>query len=264
MKKAVRWEPLVKADLRDVAAILDAIKTYGIKSAIHFAAFSQVGESVADPAKYFDNNVGAAMAFAKSLVKGGVKAIVFSSTAVVYGAPQTPLISETYPAQPINPYGTSKLAFENVLHEMRQTHGLEHTVLRYFNAAAADLDGEAGESHAPETHLIPLICRAAQGTRQPLTIFGKDYATKDGTAIRAYIHVADLASAHIAAVRRLLAGGASDVFNVGTGEGVSVLDMLSSAARILKRPIPHNFGPRRPGDPAVLVADTRKIRSALD
>src|SRR6185312_15530364 len=161
-------------------------------------------------------------------------------------------------------YGGSKIAFEQVLHWMGQAHPLRYTILRYFNAAGADPDGEIGESHVPETHLIPLICQAAFGKGKPLTVFGTDYDTKDGTAVRDYIHVVDLAAAHVAAVKRLLAGGDSRIFNVGTGEGVTVLDMLTTAGRVLGKPVPHGFGPRRAGDPQTLVADVRRIREALD
>ena len=263
-KAAVKWGPLVEADLRDREAILGAIRQYDIKSAIHFAAFSLVGESTRNPAKYYDNNVGAATAFASALVEGGVEALVFSSTAAAYGIPvQTP-IPEDHPLNPINPYGGSKIAFEQVLHWMSQAHPLRYTILRYFNAAGADPDGEIGESHIPETHLIPLICQAALGKGQPLTVFGTDYDTKDGTAIRDYIHVVDLAEAHVAAVRRLLGGGDNRIFNVGTGEGVTVLEMLTTAERVMGRPVPHSFGPRRAGDPQSLVADVRRIRETLD
>jgi UDP-glucose 4-epimerase/UDP-arabinose 4-epimerase len=263
-RAAVKWGPLVEADLRDRQAVLAAIAQYDIKSAIHFAAFSLVGESTRNPAKYYNNNVGAATAFAEALVEGGVEALVFSSTAAAYGVPQQTPIPEDHPLQPINPYGGSKVAFEQVLHWMSQAHRLRYTILRYFNAAGADPDGEVGESHVPETHLIPLICQAAFGNGQPLTVFGTDYDTKDGTAIRDYIHVVDLAAAHVAAVKRLLAGGENRIFNVGTGEGVTVLDMLKTAERVLGRPVPHSFGPRRAGDPQALVADVSRIRSELD
>lgn len=261
---AVKWGPLVKADLRDRAAILDAIKTYDIKSAIHFAAFSLVGESTKNPAKYYDNNVGAATDFASALVEGGVEALVFSSTAAAYGLPQTSPIPEDHPLAPINPYGGSKVAFEQALHWMSTAHPLRYTVLRYFNAAGADPDGEIGESHDPETHLIPLICQAVLGTGKPLTVFGTDYETKDGTAIRDYIHVVDLANAHVAAIARLLNGGDSQTFNVGTGEGVTVLEMLKTAEKVLQKPVPYSFGPRREGDPQALVAKVDKIKSMLD
>jgi UDP-glucose 4-epimerase/UDP-arabinose 4-epimerase len=261
---AVKWGPLIKADLRDRETILKAIAEYKITSAIHFAAFSLVGESTKNPAKYYDNNVGAATAFASSLVEGGVEAIVFSSTAAAYGIPSVTPIPEDHVLAPINPYGGSKIAFEQVLHWMGQAHPLRHTILRYFNAAGADPDGEIGESHDPETHLIPLICQAALGTGKPLTVFGTDYNTKDGTAIRDYIHVVDLAAAHVAAVKRLLDGGSSRIFNVGTGEGVTVKDMLTTAEKVLGRPVPHSYGPRREGDPESLVADVKRIRAELD
>jgi UDP-glucose 4-epimerase/UDP-arabinose 4-epimerase len=260
---AVKWGPLIKADLRDREAILRAIQTYDIKSAIHFAAFSLVGESTRDPAKYYDNNVGAAVAFTSALIEGGVQSLVFSSTAAAYGIPQTTPIPETHPLSPINPYGGSKIAFEQALHWLSQAHPLRYTVLRYFNAAGADFDGEIGESHVPETHLIPLICQAALGTGKPLTVFGTDYDTKDGTCIRDYIHVVDLGDAHVRAVKRLLEGGENRIFNVGAGEGVTVLDMLQTAERVLGRPVPHSFGPRREGDPVSLVADTTRIRAEL-
>ncbi|ESQ81573.1 hypothetical protein AEAC466_21075 [Asticcacaulis sp. AC466] len=263
-KSAVKWGPLIHADLRDRAAVLNAIKTYDIKSAIHFAAFSLVGESTREPAKYYDNNVGAALAFTEALIEGGVDALVFSSTAAAYGTPQTSPIPETHPLLPINPYGASKVAFEQALHWMSGAHPLQYTILRYFNAAGADPDGEIGESHVPETHLIPLICQAALGNGKPLTVFGSDYDTKDGTAIRDYIHVVDLANAHVAAIKRLRAGGDSQVFNVGTGEGVTVLETLQTAEQVMQRPVPHSFGPRRTGDPIALVADVGKIRGMLD
>jgi len=268
-RAAVKWGPLVEADLRDRDAVLGAIARYDIKSAIHFAAFSLVGESTKNPAKYYNNNVGAATAFVEALVEGGVEAIVFSSTAAAYGIPQQTPIPEDHPLAPINPYGGSKIAFEQVLHWMSQAHPLRYTILRYFNAAGADPDGEVGESHIPETHLIPLICQAAfnqgiAGNGQPLNVFGTDYDTKDGTAIRDYIHVVDLAAAHVAAVGRLLDGGDNRIFNVGTGEGVTVLDMLKTAERVLGRAVPHSFGPRRAGDPQALVADVSRIRSELD
>ena len=268
-RAAVKWGPLVEADLRDRDAVLGAIARYDIKSAIHFAAFSLVGESTKNPAKYYNNNVGAATAFVEALVEGGVEAIVFSSTAAAYGIPQQTPIPEDHPLAPINPYGGSKIAFEQVLHWMSQAHPLRYTILRYFNAAGADPDGEVGESHLPETHLSPLICQAAfnqgiAGNGQPLTVFGTDYDTKDGTAIRDYIHVVDLAAAHVAAVGRLLDGGDNRIFNVGTGEGVTVLDMLKTAERVLGRAVPHSFGPRRAGDPQALVADVSRIRSELD
>ncbi len=261
---AVKWGPLVQADIRDKAAVSAAIKTYGIESCIHFAAYSLVGESTQNPAKYYDNNVVAGLEFINSLMDGGVKNFVFSSTAATYGVPQSDIIPETHPTVPINPYGATKLAFEGLLHWLSKSRGLNYTALRYFNAAGADLDGEIGESHNPETHLIPLVCQAALGTGKPLTVYGTDYATKDGTAIRDYIHVIDLATAHLAAVERLASGGDSQIYNLGTGAGLTVLEVIKTAEAVLGKSVPHSFGPRRDGDPQSLVADVSKVRSQLD
>jgi len=262
-RQAVRWGPLIEADIRDRNAVLKAIADHHIGVAIHFAAFSLVGESMREPEKYFDNNVAAATAFAEHLSAGGVKALVFSSTAAVYGVPQTSLIGEDHPKQPINPYGESKLAFEQTLQRMTQTHGLSHVSLRYFNAAGADPEGETGESHRCETHLIPLACQSALGVGKPLTVFGDDYATADGTAVRDYVHVVDLAEAHLAAIRYLQDGGSSDAFNVGTGAGLSVREIIRTTEAALGLPVPHSIGPRREGDPDTLVADVAKIHARL-
>jgi UDP-glucose-4-epimerase GalE len=262
--QSVKWGPFIQADLRDHEAILAAVKTYGITSAIHFAAYSLVGESTSNPAKYYDNNLGAAVAFASALIEADVKALVFSSTAAVYGNPQSELIGETHPTVPINPYGASKLAFEQALYWLERAHGLNYTALRYFNAAGADPDGEIGESHEPETHLIPLVCKAALGTGKALNVFGTDYDTRDGTAMRDYIHVVDLAWAHVSAIKRLLAGGDSQTLNVGTGSGVTVQEVINTAQDVLGVPVPHALSPRRAGDPATLVADCERIRRVLD
>lgn len=260
---AVKWGPLVKADIRDRAAVQQAVKEHDIKACIHFAAYSLVGESTKNPLKYYDNNVAAGLEFTSALMDSGVEAIVFSSTAASYGIPQVSPIPESHPLVPINPYGGSKVAFEGALHWMSQSSNLRYTILRYFNAAGADLDGEIGESHVPETHLLPLICQAAFGQREALTVFGTDYPTKDGTCIRDYIHVVDLAQAHIEAIKRLLNGGESRIYNVGTGEGVTVLEVLNAAERVLGRPVPHQFGERRQGDPVSLVADVSLIKAEL-
>lgn len=260
---AIRWGPLIKADVRNRSVVLEAVERYNIKSAIHFAAFSLVGESMTRPAKYYDNNVGAALSFTEALVEGGVEAIVFSSTAAAYGIPQSTPISETDPLAPINPYGGSKVAFEGALHWMCEAHPLRYTILRYFNAAGADPDGEIGESHVPETHLIPLVCKAALGQGKPLSVFGTDYNTRDGTAVRDYIHVQDLANAHVAAIERLIKGGKSEVYNVGTGQGVTVMEILKTAEQVLGKPVPYTLTSRRLGDPEVLVADVAKISKDL-
>jgi UDP-glucose 4-epimerase/UDP-arabinose 4-epimerase len=263
-EQAVKWGPFIKADIADRAAVQEAVRTYDIQSAIHFAAYSLVGESTRDPAKYYKNNVGAAIAFTEALVESGVENIVFSSTAASYGIPDVSPIPEHHPLRPINPYGGSKIAFEQALHWISTAHPIRYTILRYFNAAGADLDGEVGESHVPETHLIPLICQAAIGVGNPLTVYGTDYDTPDGTAIRDYIHVIDLAEAHVASIRRLLAGGDSQIFNVGTGEGVTVLEVLRAAEQVMQKQAPHSFGPRRDGDPVALVADVSHIKATLD
>lgn len=261
---AVKWGPFVKADMRDKAAVAEAVKTHNIESCIHFAASSLVGESTKDPGKYYDNNVVAGLDFINTLADNGLKHIVFSSTAATYGMPQSDLIGEDHVTAPINPYGATKLAFEGILQWLSKARGFTYTALRYFNAAGADLDGEIGESHNPETHLIPLICQAALGTGKPLTVFGTDYPTKDGSAIRDYIHVIDLANAHIAAIERLKRGGDSQAYNLGTGEGVTVLEVIRTAEKVLGMPVPHSLGPRRDGDPLALVADVTRALGELD
>jgi UDP-glucose 4-epimerase/UDP-arabinose 4-epimerase len=263
-RQAVKWGPLVEGDLRDTALVQRTVADYGVVGALHFAAYSLVAESVVDPAKYYDNNIGAANAFASALIGAGVKPFVFSSTAAVYGLPQASLISEDHPTNPINPYGASKLAFEGALRWLGEAHGLRWTVLRYFNAAGADLDGEVGESHEPETHLIPRLCKAVYGKGPPVSVFGRDYDTPDGTPVRDYIHVVDLAQVHVLAIRRLIEGGPSGVFNVGTGSGYTVLQIIAAAEKALQRSVPNQDGPRRPGDPPVLVADSSRLKAAFD
>ena len=262
-RQAVKWGPLVEADIRDRDAVRKAVAEHGIKAAIHFAAFSLVGESVRDPAKYYDNNVGAAVAFADALIGAGVQALVFSSTAATYGVPSASPIPEDHPTVPINPYGASKLAFEGALRWLGEAHPFRWTALRYFNAAGADPDGEIGESHEPETHLIPNLCKAVVGTGPALTVFGQDYPTPDGTPIRDYIHVTDLAEAHVIAIRRLLEGADSGIFNVGTGEGATVMQIIAAAEAALGQKVPYTVGPRRVGDPPSLVADSSKLKTAF-
>jgi UDP-glucose 4-epimerase/UDP-arabinose 4-epimerase len=236
------------------------VRQYRIVGALHFAAFIEVGESVRDPFKYWDNNVSAATAFAGALIDAGVEAFLFSSTAAVYGTPQYSPIPETHPTRPINPYGWTKLVFERALADFGAAHPFRWTALRYFNAAGADLDGEIGESHEPESHLIPLAAQAALGKGKALTVFGNDFDTPDGTPIRDYIHVADLAEAHVEALARLIQGGENLIMNVGTGTGYSVLEVIKAAERVSGKPVPHSIGPRRAGDPAALVADPGEIQ----
>jgi UDP-glucose 4-epimerase/UDP-arabinose 4-epimerase len=261
--KAVKWGPFHPGDLSDRALVAEVVRKYRIKGAIHFAAYSLVGESVTNPLKYYENNTGAAVAFLAALIENGVEAFVFSSTAAVYGIPSVSPIPESHATVPINPYGASKLAFENSLRWIGEAHGLRWAALRYFNAAGADPDGETGESHEPETHLIPNMIKAALGTGPALTVFGEDYPTPDGTPIRDYIHVVDLAEAHVLAIRDLLAGGESAVMNVGTGEGVTVKEMIAAAERVMGVVVPRTVGPRRAGDPPSLVADSSLLKRRL-
>lgn len=262
-RQAVKWGPLHEGDIRDKAMVSALIEQYRPVGAIHFAAYSLVGESATNPLKYFDNNVGAGIAFAEALIEGGVEALVFSSTAATYGVPSVSPIPEDHPTIPINAYGASKLAFESALKWFGQAYPFRWNALRYFNAAGADPDGETGESHEPETHLIPNMIKAALGTGPALTVFGEDYPTPDGTPIRDYIHVVDLADAHVLAIRALIDGGESGIMNVGTGAGVSVKEMISAANRVLNAPVPYSVGPRRPGDPPSLVADSTELKRRL-
>jgi len=260
---AVKWGPFEPGDLRDKDRVREIVARHDIKAAMHFAAFSLVGESVTNPLKYYDNNVSAAVAFAGGLIESGVKAFVFSSTAAVYGVPDGSPIPETAPTRPINPYGASKLAFESALRWFGDAHPFRWASLRYFNAAGADPDGETGESHEPETHLIPNLVKAVLGTGPALTVFGQDYPTPDGTPLRDYIHVVDLAEAHVLAIRSLIEGGESAIMNVGTGEGVTVMQMIAAAERVLSAPVPYSVGPRRAGDPPSLVADSSLLQRRL-
>jgi UDP-glucose 4-epimerase/UDP-arabinose 4-epimerase len=266
-EQAVKFGPLVKGDLRDTALVQATVRQYDIQGAIHFAAYSLVGESVRDPAKYYDNNVGAANTFASALIGAGVEAFVFSSTAATYGVPTASPIPEDHPTVPINPYGASKLAFEGALRWLGEAHPFRWIALRYFNAAGADLGGEVGESHEPESHLIPNLCKAVYGTGPALTVFGQDYPTPDGTPIRDYIHVVDLAQAHVLAIRRLMAkdasGGEGGIFNVGTGEGATVMQIIAAAEAVLGQKVPYSVGPRRAGDPPSLVADATRLKSVF-
>ncbi len=234
----------------------------GHDAAIHFAAFIAVGESMRAPEMYFENNTGGSLSLAAAMVRAGVKRLVFSSTAAVYGMPRESPIPESAPIAPVNPYGESKAMVETMLRWFDAIHGLRAISLRYFNASGADPEGGLGEEHDPETHLIPLMLRAVK-TGRPLTVFGDDYQTPDGTCIRDYIHVNDLAEAHLLAVEALLAGGASDQFNAGTGAGHSVLEMIRAVEAVTGRRVPYQVGPRREGDAPALVANADKLRRVL-
>lgn len=255
-REAVKWGPFEAGDITDADALGAAIKTHAIDAVMHFAAYAYVGESVADPGKYYRNNVIGTLAILEAMRDAGVKTLIFSSSCATYGIPDGVPIREDMSQRPISPYGESKLMSERMIADFGRAHGLSWAALRYFNAAGADPDGETGEDHDPETHLIPLALDAAAGKRE-LTLFGDDYPTADGTCIRDYIHVTDLAEAHVAALGALLDGAESTALNLGTGEGVSNREVVDTVERVTGRPVPHSIGPRRPGDPPALVADPR-------
>ena len=253
--EAVRWGPLVEFDLSDHAALPGVIADSGAKAVMHFAAFLNVGESVQMPAKYYANNVVNTLALLDAMRETDLETIVFSSSAATYGTPERMPMPEDHPQRPINPYGETKLAVERALHWYGQAYGLRWAALRYFNAAGADPDGEIGEAHDPEFHLIPLVLEAGLGKRPPVKVFGTDYPTPDGTAVRDYVHVTDLADAHVRALKHLLDGGDSIAANLGTGHGYSVRQVLDAAGAALGSPVPFEDAPRRAGDPPELVAD---------
>jgi UDP-glucose-4-epimerase GalE len=230
---------------------------------LHFAAHLSVGESVAEPLKYFSNNVSATVTLAEACVRHGVRAFVYSSSAAVYGDGVNPPIPESAPLSPASPYGASKAMAERVLADAEAAYGMRYAALRYFNASGADPEGGIGERHDPETHLIPLALEAAAGLRPELVLFGTDWPTPDGTCVRDYVHVTDLAEAHVRAVEALLAAGPGGPFNLGTGQGRSNREVLDIVERVVGERVPVRVGPRRPGDPAVLVADPSRFRAEL-
>lgn len=251
--------PLVVADLADARALAEVFAGWRFDAVFHFAALSLVGESMRDPARYFVENVGNSLRLADAAARAGCLRFVLSSTAALFGDPERVPIDEEARLAPTNPYGESKLMVERALDWMGRIHGLRSACLRYFNAAGADPEGRIGEDHEPETHLVPLAIGAALGTRAPLTVFGADYPTPDGTCIRDYIHVSDLADAHIRVLDRLASGSCR--YNLGTGTGYSVKQVIEAVERIGGRPVPHAYGPRRAGDPAVLVASSARLRA---
>lgn len=263
-RESVRWGPLVEADLCDRAVLERTIHDYRITSAIHFAAHAYVGESMIEPRQYFQNNTTNTLTLLDVLLDAGVDRFVFSSTCAVYGLPQSIPISEDHPKVPVNPYGESKLFVERVLEWYRQAYDLKWAALRYFNAAGADPDGELGELHDPETHLVPIAIHAALGIRDKVEIFGTDYPTGDGTAVRDYVHVSDLADAHVLALQHLLLRGESFVANLGTGQGASVREVVAAVERASGRTVKVVSAPRRPGDPPKLIADPRYANSLLN
>ncbi len=250
-------------DIRDKAFLDNLFKNENIDAVIHFAANSLVGESMTEPLKYYDNNVYGTMTLLKSMVENSIKNIVFSSTAATYGEPENIPILETDKKIPTNPYGETKLAMEKMFKWVSAAHNLKFVSLRYFNACGAHKSGKIGEDHSPETHIIPIILQVANGKRKEVSIFGTDYRTKDGTCIRDYIHVTDLAQAHILALEYLRNGGESNIFNLGNGVGFSVNEIIEASRRVTGHPIPAKTAPRRAGDPAVLVASSEKAKSIL-
>ncbi|MDD8022540.1 MAG: UDP-glucose 4-epimerase GalE [Paracoccaceae bacterium] len=254
-RDVVKWGPLEVGDLRDRGAVVRALIRHRIEAVIHFAALAYVGESMVRPTLYYDNNLDGMVSLLGAMAHVGVTQIVFSSSCATYGVPQSLPIDETTPQNPINPYGRTKLFCEWMLRDAAEAGDLRYVALRYFNAAGADPEGEIGERHTPETHLIPLALMAAYGTGPALRVFGTDYPTPDGTCIRDYIHVADLAQAHLRALRYLAEGGENLAANLGTGQGASVLEVIAAVERVTGRKVPVSFEARRPGDPAELVAD---------
>ena len=262
-REAVKWGPFIEGDLNDRALLEQVIREHAVTAVIHFAAYAYVGESMQYPEKYFSNNVVNTLNLLDVMKNCGAGNIVFSSTCATYGVPTRLPIDEQHPQHPVNPYGESKLFVERVLQWYEVAHGIKSVPLRYFNAAGADAEGEIGEDHTPETHLIPLIIEAALGLRSHVQVFGTDYPTPDGTAIRDYIHVTDLGDAHVKALEYLLAGGDSVALNLGTGNGYSVKEVISAVEKVSGRPVPVQLAPRRPGDPSELVADAVNANQRL-
>ncbi|MDH3194678.1 MAG: UDP-glucose 4-epimerase GalE [Hyphomicrobiales bacterium] len=260
---SVKWGPLVEGDVLDSDCLASAIRQYGPETVIHFAASAYVGESISDPAKYYRNNVGGMLSLLAACRSEGLRSVIFSSSCATYGIPENMPITETTVQIPINPYGRTKLIGEQMLDDYARAYGLRYVSLRYFNACGADPDGETGEFHDPETHLIPLALKAAADRRNKLDIFGTNYQTPDGTCLRDYIHVSDLARAHVLAMNYLLDGGKNISANLGTGSTYSVRQILDSITRITGNPINANPHPRREGDPPVLCADTSRAKEVL-
>ena len=260
----VKWGAFENGDLGNIEDIRRIFRNYPITAVLHFAAFTYVGESVEDPQKYYRNNVCNTLNLLQVMLEFGIKRIVFSSTCATYGNPVEIPITENHIQNPISPYGRGKLMVENILSDYSEAYNLKYVSLRYFNAAGADPDTEIGEEHNPETHLIPLVLDAASGKRKNINIFGTDYSTEDGTCIRDYIHVTDLADAHLKALKYLEKGGSSDYFNLGNGSGFSVKEVIEEAKKITGKEIVAVETERRAGDPPILVGSSEKIRSVLN
>ena len=263
-RESVKWGPLEEGDINDRQRLETVLQKYEPSAVMHFAAYAYVGESVEKPSKYYHNNVAGTLSLLKSMKKCHINHFIFSSTCATYGMPEKIPIEEDHPLYPINPYGRSKLMIEWIINDFTAAYDLKFVSLRYFNAAGADPDGEIGEDHNPETHLIPLILDVAMGKRQHLEVFGTDYDTSDGTCIRDYIHVSDLANAHLLALSYLENGGESVAYNLGNGDGFSVKEVITTARKLTGCEIPCIESKRRPGDPPVLIGSSEKIRRALN
>lgn len=259
----VQWGELIHGDIMDTALLTQVMQTVKPIGVIHFASFIQVGESVELPGKYYRNNTGGSLSILEAMRASGVENIVVSSTAAVYGEPEIVPIAESSPMAPLNPYGASKLMMERLLDDFEHAHGLRSAALRYFNAAGGDPDGDVGERHNPETHLIPRVFMAAEGEIPALKLFGDDYPTPDGTCVRDYIHVQDLADAHILALEKLAAGARGIKANLGTGQGYSVKQIIDEARRVIGKDIPYSISPRRAGDSPSLVAKVDRAKEVL-
>jgi UDP-arabinose 4-epimerase len=262
-KWAVKWGPLEIGDIKDRSRLDQVIEKYRPEAVMHFAAYAYVSESVENPGKYYRNNVAGTLTLLEAIRDKEIKNIIFSSTCATYGIPEQTPLTEDHPQYPINPYGSGKLMIEKMLQDFHTAHGIRFVSLRYFNAAGADPEGDIGEDHNPETHLIPLVLDVASGKSENIKIFGTDYDTPDGTCIRDYIHVTDLADAHVLSLKYLQNDGKSDFFNLGNGNGFSVKEVIETAKTITGKGIPAQSAARRPGDPSVLIGSSDKAREVL-
>ncbi len=262
-REFVRWGEFFEADLASVDRLRDLFSTHAFDAVMHFASYINVGDSVTDPRAYYANNVVNTLNLLNVMLEFDVKRFIFSSSCAVYGTPENTPITEEHPLNPVNPYGWTKLMIEKVLADYARAYGLRYAALRYFNAAGADAESGIGERHSPETHLIPLVLDAATGRRPNVSVYGTDYPTRDGTCIRDFIHVSDIADAHVLALDYLMDGGPSEAFNLGSGSGHSVREVISAASGVTGRKIPVIESGRRPGDPAILIGSPKKIERTL-
>lgn len=262
-KRAVLWGPFIKGDIADASVLDQIFCDYRPKAVIHFAAYAYVGESVEHPGKYYQNNVAGSISLLEAMRRHGCSKIIFSSSCATYGMPEQVPIPESHPQIPINPYGRTKLMMEQIIQDYGSAYGIRYAILRYFNAAGADPEGQIGEDHDPETHLIPLLLQTIQGRREYTEVYGTDYDTPDGTAIRDYIHVADLANAHLLALKYLSRSSQNLAVNLGTGQGSSVMEVINAVQKVTGKPVAYRPAGRRPGDPPVLVAKADQSFSLL-